>query len=606
MKSVLVTFFGLVVAVLALAQAPAPPLNLNGFTDAGAFDGPAELPRVYINSSLANTPAPGSVITLAAGGNLQTALNNLQCGQTLQLAAGSTWSGKFTFPVKNCDDSHWMIVRTSAPDSSLPAEGTRINPCYAGVASLPGRPAFTCPVTSSVMATIKWTGTGGSGPLVFAAGANHYRLIGVEISRSSGTGSVGTMVQPASGVNHIGFDRLWVHGTAQDETNNGIGFTNEQYIFIVDSYMNDFHCTSVIGTCTDAHPIGGGLDTIQSGTFKIHNNFLEGAGQEILFGGGPASTTPSDIEITQNHLFKPMIWLAGQPGFVGGVNTNTSVCTTTPGQCPFIVKNHFELKNAQRVLFEGNILENVWGGFTQVGFSILLTPKNQNGNCPACLVQDVTIRYNKISHSGAGISLANAPSDTGAIATAGQRYSIHDITNDDINATLYNGAGGTFQISNGFPTPLNSIKIDHVTAFPDYTAGGKYISLGGGTTNVMYGFQFTNSIFSASKFPIWSTGGTTNCAISNVPLSSLNTCFPGGYTFTNNVFIANSNFPPASWPAGQFFPATTSAIQFVNYNNGNGGDYHLLVTSPYKNAGTDGKDLGADIDAINAKTQNAF
>jgi hypothetical protein len=40
----------------------------------------------------------------------------------------------------------------------------------------------------------------------------------------------------------------------------------------------------------------------------------------------------------------------------------------------------------------------------------------------------------------------------------------------------------------------------------------------------------------------------------------------------------------------------------VNYNDGNGGDYHLLASSPYKNAGTDHKDLGADINALEAAT----
>jgi len=59
------------------------------------------------------------------------------------------------------------------------------------------------------------------------------------------------------------------------------------------------------------------------------------------------------------------------------------------------------------VLFEDNILENTWGGFTQVGFAILLTPKNQAGAggsnlCPDCQVTDVTIRNLVIKHVGAG------------------------------------------------------------------------------------------------------------------------------------------------------------------------------------------------------------
>ena len=47
-------------------------------------------------------------------------------------------------------------------------------------------------------------------------------------------------------------------------------------------------------------------------------------------------------------------------------------------------------------------------------------------------------------------------------------------------------------------------------------------------------------------------------------------------------------------------------MQFVNFNNGNGGDYHLLSTSPYKGAATDGKDLGADINAILSMTAGVY
>ena len=89
--------------------------------------------------------------------------------------------------------------------------------------------------------------------------------------------------------------------------------------------------------------------------------------------------------------------MKGQPGYVGGADGN-----------PFIVKNLFELKNAQRVLLDGNIMENTWGGFSQAGFAILLTPKNQAGAkgvhlCPVCQVTDVTVRNTTISHVGGGL-----------------------------------------------------------------------------------------------------------------------------------------------------------------------------------------------------------
>ena len=77
---------------------------------------------------------------------------------------------------------------------------------------------------------------------------------------------------------------------------------------------------------------------------------------------------------------------------------------------------------------------------------------------------------------------------------------------------------------------------------------------------------------------------------------------------SKNAIIAGiqGNYPLSTWPANNFFPVDPNAVQFVNFNNGNGGDYHLLPSSPYKNAASDGKDLGADIDAILNATANVY
>jgi hypothetical protein len=223
-------------------------------------------------------------------------------------------------------------------------------------------------------------------------------------------------------------------------------------------------------------------------------------------------------------------------------------------------------------------------------------------------VTDVTIRYSTISHVGAGVSIADVLSDNGGAALAGERYSIHDITVDDINASFYHGSGTLFQVYNEWPAnALNNVAINHITGFPD--SGSRIIGLGNYANDPsMFGFTMKNSILGQATYAIWSTGGTTNCAFPNVPLTSLNACFPGGYTFAANAIIgtSNANFPPSKWPAGNFFPSSASTVQFVNFNNGNGGDYHLLSTSPYKNAGTDGKDLGADIDSILSLTSAVY
>jgi hypothetical protein len=560
----------------------------------GNFDGPAELPRVYVSSDLADTPAPGNVISVAKGGDLQQALNSAKCGDTIALQAGAVFTGSFTIPTQTCDDAHWIIVRTSAPDSSLPPERTRMTPCYAGVSSLPGRPAFNCTSTNNVLAKLQYSGQG-SGPITFENGANHYRFIGLEITRTRATGVVYNLAfSQDHAADHIIFDRSWVHGTAQDETQRGIMLSGMTYAAVVDSYLSDFHCLSNTGACMDAQAVAGGLGSLTSGPYKIVDNFLEASGESILLGGGAATTAPTDIEIRRNHMFKPMNWMQGQPGFVGGVDGN-----------PFIVKNLFELKNAQRLLFEANILENTWGGFSQAGFGILLSPKNQaigTANvCPSCRVTDITIRYVTISHVGGAMQIGNGLSANGGAPLAGERYSIHDLIADDIDATKYNGYGTFAQVSMGPGAPvLQYVTINHVTGFQP----GVMLNLGDDITvnPVMNNFVFTNNLVNAGSVPTKSTGGggVGDCAYHPAPLHALASCFRP-YTFTHNAIIASpANFPPSSYPADNHFPATAAAVGFANYRNGNGGDYHLQNSSPYKNAGTDGKDLGADMDALEA------
>jgi hypothetical protein len=147
------------------------------------FDGPAELPRIFLRTSMADTPAPGKSHLVKGGDNLQEVLDKASCGDTLRLEAGATFTGILRLPQKRCNDSHWVIIRTSAPDSDLPPEGARLTPCYAGIASLPGRPAFPCPARHNVLAKIEYGGKAAPGPILFAQGANHYRLIALEISR---------------------------------------------------------------------------------------------------------------------------------------------------------------------------------------------------------------------------------------------------------------------------------------------------------------------------------------------------------------------------------------------------------------------------------------
>ncbi len=566
------------------------------------FDGPAELPRISVKSALADTPAPGKVRMVKTSDNLQEALDSAKCGDTLKLEAGATFQGNFRVPNKPCDDSHWIIIRTNASDDSLPPEGTRMTPCYAGVASLPGRPEYQCDKPRSALAKIAFDGKGDSGPFILLGGANHYRFVGLEITRGKKEGPMRNLVMPANDkdqnepVHHIVFDRLWVHGTANEETKAGIHLSGANYVAIVNSYLNDFHCISRKGSCTDAQAINGGGGDIAGGPYKIENNFLEASGENILFGGAPASTTPADIEIRRNHMFKPLMWKPGESNFVGG-----------PTGEPFIAKNNFELKNAQRVLLEGNIFENSWGGFSQTGFSILLTPKNQApGVCPICKVTDVTIRYNRVIRVAGVLQIANASAgghgEKTLVSAGGGRYSIHDLVTEEIQQQDFKGPGSFAMLGSNIP-PLHDVWITNCTAFPP----GVLISIFNPADGPkMSGIKIENNIFGASQRQIGSTGGgPRNCAFQPGkagPEGVLKNCLADD-AFTGNLIVGGKG----AWPASTIMVKDQAAAGLRNVSKADfrpcrQGDSGCGKPSPALKAGRNGRDIGADMDAIEKAT----
>src|SRR5207302_2038114 len=308
---------GLILAASGLSLARAPV----GVHGAAASTRP-ELPRTHVDT--AYVAPSGRTIAVPAGGDLQAALNGANPGDVITLAAGATFTGPFV--LSNKPGAGWVIVRTGAPDGALPPSGARINPSYAGVLPkilAPGRPAIQT-----------------------APGAHHYRFIGIEFAPTPGQrnateltliklGNAETSVQTLP--NNIIFDRCYIHGDPSAGARRGIEMDSASTA-VIDSYLSDFKLTG-----SEALPIQGHNGP---GPFKIVNNYLEGAGENVMFGGADPSMhglVPSDIEIRRNHFAKPLAWKIGNPEYAG---------------IHWTVKNLFELKNARRVLVEGNLFEH--------------------------------------------------------------------------------------------------------------------------------------------------------------------------------------------------------------------------------------------------------
>ena len=561
----------------------------------GGSDGPASMPKTCFNTARANTPSPGKVWSVPNGAMLSTVLGLLRCGDVVQLVEGGTYSFTIlTLPAKKCDDRHWITIETAGL-SHLPVEGIRITPCFAGVASLPGR-SYPCTTPSNAMAKLMIKGSNGR---IANGAADHIRFIGIELTRETGSGIVYNLFDAGNG-NKIIFDQCWLHGDDDsfgDETTRGIFLGLSNYVAVIDSFFTDFKCIAQAGACQDSQAINGGIGAPSGpwGTYKIVNNFIEAAGENILIGGGGASTTPTDLEIRRNYFFKPLSWdpTCTNPTACGGVLYDGGV----KGH-PLVVKNCFELKNGQHVFMEGDVFENSWGGFSQVGNCVTLTPKSQSNLCPKCLVTDFILRYSTIDNVCQVFQIFNAPSDSGGWAAGGNSYSIHDVIADKLyDSSLYGCGNGLNQMSTAVSAPaanlLHDLSIDHITLVSSRQLGGSFMFMGGPITPKQSNLTLTNSIFPGQQWGIHSVGGSSNQCAYHQPGSTgiLEACW-NPLMFSHNLIAGGGD-----WGIGNKVVPNQIDIGYIDLPNRN---YRLSPKSPGHAAGTDGKDLGADTSAVEA------
>lgn len=151
--------------------------------------------------------------------------------------------------------------------------------------------------------------------------AHHYRLIGLEIAQKESTDAADTLINLGSADSYDSvvqntfekvaydfvIDRCYIHGHPQGQTKRGIGLHSLRSD-VTNSYISEIHRAG-----QDSQAIAGWNGT---GFYKIINNYLEAAGENVLFGGADPMITnliPSDIEIRRNYFFIPAAWRQSQP-----------------------------------------------------------------------------------------------------------------------------------------------------------------------------------------------------------------------------------------------------------------------------------------------------
>lgn len=481
-----------------------------------------ELPRERVDTTY---PTIGRLITVRVGDDLQRAIDSAQGGDTLLLQAGATFRGNFRLRKKA---THGVIVlRTATPDSQLP-QGRRVTPAMRALLARIETPNASPAITTE-------------------QGASNYRLVGLEVTTTApylynlvfldGAPNASLAAMPEN----IIIDRSYIHGDPRYYCRRGVAM-NGRRMAIIDSYIADIQATE------DAQAAGGWDGT---GPFLIANNFLSATGQNAGFGGAlpvMKNVIAEDVEITGNHFFKPLSWKRDHASYAGK---------------SWLIKSHFQLKGARRVVIENNLFENNWAD-GQDGYAIQLTVRTEGGAAPWMTIEDLTFRYNWIRNSGAGFNISGID-DGREIGEKTARVLIEHNVLEHLGPTAAWG-------NDGLPFQLLNRPEDLTIRHNTIVKTGSSIAKMPASATPGVRFTFTDNIAQFNTYGFFCTGSTDVS-------KELAICAPGAM-LENNVIVGSGltqsfrNLPSAS----ATIVTSHEEVGFTDYARS---DYRLAPSSRF-------------------------
>ncbi|MCU1383590.1 MAG: hypothetical protein JWL71_2287 [Acidobacteria bacterium] len=605
---------------------------------------------------LTATTAGADTIAVPAGGDLQAALNAARAGDVITLAAGATYVGNFVLPNKG-PINDFITIRSAAPDAALPPAGVRITPANALL--LPKiRSSNSAAALRTAAATNHWK------LLLLEFGGNQGGY-GDVIALGAGDA---TQTQLSQVPYALILDRIYLHGDPIVGQKRGISLHSSDTT-IVNSYVSECKAVGQDSQALSGfngpgnyliennyfegateNVLFGGADPVIPNLVTSNITFRRNYLSKPLAWKDPIIATPAAVSATlvrgsgslapgtyfykvaarvgagqtnkANSLVSAEVSATVAAGTTGGVTISwtpvvgaedymvygrtagtenmywktTSPFFTDNGAAgtagtpvkatKWAVKNIFELKNAQDVLVEGNVFENIWVA-DQTGYPIVFTPRNQGGKAPWAVVQRITFQYNLIRHAAGGVNILGTDDLAPSLRT--NNIIVRHNVMDDLTAATW-GAGSR-PVTLGAGPDL--VTIDHNTII---STSPQVVWLYGGSVTAPVAITnatITNNVAAHNTYGVGGSGF-------GFGLTAINAYLPG-VVFSRNLLAGGS---ASRYPAGSFFPAMTAWLAgFVDYA---AGDYRLSAASPYRNAATDGTDLGADIGRLNAAVANAL
>jgi hypothetical protein len=280
--------------------------------------------------------ARAATLYVNAGGDLQAALNAAQPGDEIVLQAGATFTGVFVLGKK----TGTVTIRSSA--------------------ALPER--RVTPADAPLMPTLR---SGSGMPALTGVGATNWVIRGIRFEPTTNGNSNLIELQDAD---NIQIDRmLFVAPESVGQRRAVMG--NGTRITLRRSHIAGVWAQSLQDSQAFCAWDGAGPYTIigQLSRGRQQNAHVRRREQQS------ADRVPSDILVEGNHFSKRLEWKGKRR----------------------VVKNLFELKSAKRVVVRNNLFERNWTD-AQSGWAIVFTARNDEGQSPWSVVEDVLFERNVI------------------------------------------------------------------------------------------------------------------------------------------------------------------------------------------------------------------
>lgn len=279
---------------------------------------------------------------------------------------------------------------------------------------------------------------------------------------------------------NIIIDRSVISGDHNNGQRRGIA-ANGSNIVIKKCHIDDiFHVADAQAICS----------WNGSGPFVIDDCFLSASGETVLFGGGDPENQgkqPSDLLLIDSVLTKDVNWIG---------NGNA------------VVKNVLEFKNMINAKVFNCVIENSWT-HGQVGYLIVITPRNQDNTAPYSQVAHIEIAKCNIRNGAGGINLLGADYTHPSMQTTDVKI----LDNHFNNLGRYPGSNKLFEFS-GSPACKNVV-IHNNTCNNSLLSSFLYMS-----GDKMEDFTFTNNVVPEGEYGVMSANGAPGISSWNKQVAS--------------------------------------------------------------------------------------